>query len=158
MIIRRIEEKDDSAVAAIIRECLIEYGGDHRPDTAWADPYLDYFSKVYVLKNNAYWVAENDEGRVVAGVGIGPINGVEDVCELQKMYCLKEYRGQGIAGELLKTAFEFAKKHYKRCYLETMDNMDRAKHFYEKNGFEHTDETIGHTGHGGCNYHYIKTL
>lgn len=158
MIIRRIEEKDDSTVAAIIRKCLIEYGGDNRTDTAWADPYLDYFSKVYVLENNAYWVAENDEGKVVAGVGIGPINGVSNVCELQKMYCLKEYRGQGIAAALLEQAFIFAKQHYEKCYLETMDNMDRAKRFYEKNGFKHTCETIGNTGHCGCNYHYIRDL
>lgn len=158
MKLRLIEKKDDAKVAAIIRECLIEYGGDHRTDTAWADPYLDRFSEVYVLENNAYWVAENDEGEVVAGVGIGPLPGVSDVCELQKMYCLKPYRGQGYAGELMKLAIEFAKKHYDRCYLETMDNMDRAKRFYEKNGFVHTDETIGSTGHGGCNYHYILDL
>ena len=39
MLIRPIEEKDNLIVASIIRECLIEYGGDHREDTAWADPY-----------------------------------------------------------------------------------------------------------------------
>ena len=86
MKIRPIEEKDNLKVASIIRECLVEYGGDHREDTAWGDPYLEHFSEVYVLSNNAYWVAENDEGEVIAGVGIGPMDGVESVCELQKMY------------------------------------------------------------------------
>lgn len=156
MKIRKIERKDDAKVASIIRTCLIEYGGDHRNDTAWADPYLDRFSEVYVLENNAYWVAENGEGEVIAGVGIGPMDGVDGVCELQKMYCLSPYRGQGIAKALLDTALAFAKNYYDRCYLETMDNMDRAKRFYEKNGFVHTKETIGHTGHGGCNYHNIE--
>lgn len=154
--IRRIEQKDDARVAEIIRFCLIEYGGDHRPDTAWADPYLDRFSTVYVREDNAYWVAENDAGVVIAGVGVGPLNGAEGVCELQKMYCLPEYRGQGVAQRLLDEAFSFATNIYEACYLETMDNMDRAKAFYEKNGFVHTEETIGATGHGGCNYHYIK--
>lgn len=153
MKIRRIEEKDDLAIATIIRNCLIEYGGDHRTDTAWGDPNLEHFSKFYVLDDNAYWVAENDEGKVVAGVGIGPI--YEDICELQKMYCVSEYRGTGIATELLKTALDFAKEHYKACYLETMENMDRAKHFYEKNGFVYTEETVGNTGHNGCGVHYI---
>lgn len=156
--IRRIEQRDDASVAAIIRECLIEYGGDHRTDTAWADPYLDRFSTVYVNDNNAYWVATDESGKVVAGVGVGPLNGEPSVCELQKMYCLKEHRGTGIAQRLLDEAFKFATGKYERIYLETMDNMDRAKAFYEKNGFCHTEETIGATGHCGCNYHYVRDL
>ena len=153
--IRKIEKRDDAAVAAIIRQCLIEYGGDHRPDTAWADPYLDRFSEVYINQNNCYWVAETDDGIVVAGVGIGPLTGFDDLCELQKMYCLPEYRGLGIAQALMDKALEFAKPLYKGCYLETLSNMDRAKHFYEKNGFVHTCDTFGNTGHDGCDYHYV---
>lgn len=158
MLIRKIEKKDDARVAFIIRECLTEYGCAGRMDTAWGDPYLDRFSEVYVNDNNCYWVAENDEGLVVAGVGIGPLSGESKTCELQKMYCLPEYRGSGIAQKLLDTALEFAKTLYETCYLETRDNMDRAKRFYEKNGFSYTKETIGCTGHGGCDYHYIMKL
>ncbi len=127
-------------------------------DTAWGDPYLDHFSQVYVRTDNAYWVAENEDGIIVAGVGVGPLPGAAGVCELQKMYCLSDYRGTGIAQKLLETALEFAGRHYNQCYLETRHNMDRAKKFYEKNGFSYTAETIGSTGHGGCDYHYIKDL
>lgn len=155
MLIRTIEKKDDLRVEKIIRDCLKEYGGDNRPDTAWADPYLNRFSEVYVLENNRYFVAENDEGTVVAGVGIGPLEGSSNICELQKMYCVKEYRGTGIAQKLIDKALEFAKPLYDGCYLETMSNMDRAKRFYEKNGFVHTSGTMGNTGHCGCEYHYI---
>lgn len=158
MKIRKIEKKDDLQVASIIRECLTEYGGDHRPDTAWADPYLEHFSEVYTLPNNAYWVCENDNGTVIAGVGIGPIDGENDVCELQKMYCLKDYRGSGCAAELLSIALDFAKLHYKSCYLETLENMLRAQNFYEKHGFQLTERTIGSTGHTGCPVHYIIDL
>lgn len=158
MIIRPIEKKDNLIIANIIRECLIEYGGDHRQDTAWGDPFLERFSEIYVLDNNAYWVAENDAGEVVAGVGIGPIEGVEGICELQKMYCLKEWRGNGIAGKLLNTALDFARLYYDKCYLETLDNMDRAKAFYVKNGFVNTTETIGSIGHDACQSHYIINL
>lgn len=158
MKIRRIEKKDDLTVAAIIRECLTEYGGDHRSDTAWGDPWLERFSEVYVTEDSAYWVAENDEGTVVAGVGIGPIPGAEGVCELQKMYCLKPWRGTGIAQQLIAGALDFARQHYDRCYLETMDNMLRAKRFYEKNGFVRTAETIGASGHDGCQSHFILDL
>lgn len=158
MIIRTIEERDNKRVAFVIRECLTEYGCAGRMDTAWGDPYLDRFSEVYVNDNDCYWVAENDEGTVIAGVGIGPLEGEPSVCELQKMYCLSEYRGTGISQKLLEEALSFAAKHYKRCYLETRDNMERAKRFYEKNGFEHTCATLGNTGHGGCDCHYIKDL
>ncbi|MCF0111461.1 MAG: GNAT family N-acetyltransferase [Erysipelotrichaceae bacterium] len=154
MIIRKIEKKDDAQVAYIIRTCLTEYGGDHRTDTAWADPYLDHFSEYYIHENMAYWVAE-DNGTVVAGVGIGPLSADCTICELQKMYCLKDYRGTGIAHELLKTALHFAKQYYSGCYLETLDNMTRAQKFYEKHGFVRTDKTYGNTGHNGCNAHYL---
>ena len=158
MKIRLIEDRDNLRVAQIIRACLTEYGYAGRMDTAWGDPHLERFSEVYVCENNAYWVAENDDGIVVAGVGIGPLEGEDGVCELQKMYCIPEYRGSGVAQSLLDVAVDFAVKHYESCYLETCDNMERAKSFYEKNGFDHTDATIGSTGHGGCNYHYIRTL
>ncbi len=155
MIIRLIEKKDDARVAEIIRECLTEYDCAGRMDTAWGDPYLDRFSEVYILENNAYYVAENDEGLVVAGVGVGPLDDEKGICELQKMYCVSDYRGTGIAQKLLDEALAFARKYYKGCYLETRDNMERAKHFYEKNSFSYTPDTIGNTGHGGCDYHYI---
>lgn len=158
MIIRLIEAKDNLRVATIIRDCLTEYGCAGRMDTAWGDPYLERFSEVYTREDNAYWVAENDEGIVIAGVGIGPLEGVPGVCELQKMYCVSEYRGTGISQKLLDKAIDFAEKLYDRCYLETLDNMDRAKRFYVKNGFKHTEETLGSTGHGGCEYHLIKEL
>lgn len=154
MKIRLIEPKDNLTVANIIRTCLTEYGGDHRSDTAWGDPGLEHFSDVYAPEGMAYWVAESDDGTVIAGVGIGPI-GTDNDCELQKMYCLPDFRGTGIAGELLETALAFARKYYNRCYLETMENMFRAMKFYEKHGFSRTEETLGATGHNGCPVHYI---
>ena len=71
MKIRLIEPKDNLTVANIIRTCLTEYGGDHRSDTAWGDPGLEHFSDIYAPDGMAYWVAESDDGTVIAGVGIG---------------------------------------------------------------------------------------
>ncbi len=158
MKIRRIEAKDNARMAAIVRECLTEYGCAGRMDTAWGDPCLDTLSEVYVLPDNAYWVAENDDGLVVAGVGVGELEPENSICELQKMYCVSTYRGTGTAQQLLDTALSFAKEHYQIIYLETRDNMERARAFYERNGFIHTTETYGHTGHGGCGCHYIRSL
>ncbi len=153
--IRLIQKKDDSAVESVIRTCLIEFGANHE-GTAWTDPDLCRFSEIYNTDGNAYWVAEDHDGKVVGGVGIGALTA--DVCELQKMYLLTEARGKGIAAELLKRALSYAKKYYKRCYLETLPNMLAAQRFYEKNGFVRTFEAVVETAHFACDVRYIIDL
>lgn len=155
--IRRNEPKDNAQIENLIRYCLREYGGI-REGTAWHDPFLGRFSEVYNKENNAYWVAVDENDNVICGVGIGPIEGASDVCELQKMYTYPEYRGTGIAQEMLATALDFAKKHYNKCYLESFANMHTAHKFYKRNGFEFIDDFVGDTGHHGCEIKMIKTL
>lgn len=154
--IREIEKRDNKAVESVIRSCLIEFGADHE-GTAWADPDLGRFSEIYCTEVNKYWVAEDEKGQIAGGVGIGRLN-AKGVCELQKMYCLPEARGTGAAHLLMKTALEYAKRYYARCYLETLDNMTAAQRFYEKYGFERTYEEIVKTEHYACGVHYIRDL
>ena len=101
---------------------------------------------------------QDETGRVVGGVGIGELGGVPGVCELQKMYCLKEARGAGAAHRLMEAALAFARAHYEACYLETFGNMKAAHRFYEKHGFHRIDRPLGHTGHFGCDVLYLKEL
>ena len=155
--IRRIEKRDDLEVEGVIRSCLIEFGADHE-GTAWADPDLCRFSEIYVGEGNAYWVAEDESGRIVGGVGIGRLDGAYRLCELQKMYCLPEARGVGIAKKLLDIALDYAKEYYDRCYLETCDNMIAAQKFYEKNGFTRIYKPVVCTAHYACEVLYIKDL
>ena len=155
--IREIEEKDNGAVEQVIRSCLIEFGADHE-GTAWMDPFLGKFSEVYSKEGRKYWVAVDENGKVVGGTGLGEVEGADGVCELQKMYCLPEARGTGIAQRLMETALEFAKKYYKQCYLETLENMTAARKFYEKYGFKRINEAVGDTGHFACDVRYIRTL
>ena len=157
-IIRPITPADNAAVERVIRDCLIEYGGNHE-GTAWADPYLGRFSEVYAKEGRAYWVAVDRDGHVVAGVGIGEMEGEDGVCELQKMYSIPAVRGTGIAARLLAVALDFAwRKKYRQCYLETLDNMYEAQRFYEKHGFVRTDHIFGATGHYACEVKYIKEI
>ena len=153
-IIREIEEKDDLIIEKIIRDCLIEYGANHE-GTAWADPELNKFSKIYNKEKEKYWVAEDENGRIVGGVGIGEIKGLEDVCELQKMYCIKEVRGSGISHKLIEKALDFSKQYYSKCYLETLENMGAAKKFYEKYGFKRLDKPLIKTEHFACDVCYL---
>lgn len=156
-IIREIVTKDNKEIENVIRACLIEFGANHE-GTAWADPNLGRFSEIYNTEGNKYWVAENKEGKIIGGVGIGKLDGIEDVCELQKMYCLPEARGTGISHKLIEVALEYASKYYNRCYLETLDNMIAAQKFYEKYGFKRIYEPIVKTDHFACNVRYIKEL
>lgn len=156
MIIREIEERDNKQVESLIRTCLIEFGAN-KPGCAWSDPNLGCFYEVYQNENSKYWVVE-DDGIIVAGCGIGPVDTVENTCELQKMYSLKEVRGTGIAHELLKLSLKFAGDYYEECYLETFTNMVAANKFYKKHGFIQLDKPLVETEHYACDAWYIKSL
>ena len=92
----------------------------------------------------------------MGGTGIGKLT--DEVCELQKMYCLKIARGTGVAHKLMKLALDFAKKYYKKCYIETLSNMIAANKFYKKYGFEKLDKPYVQTEHYACDVWYIKDL
>lgn len=154
-IIREIQPQDNSAVEAVICSCLIEFGANHA-GTAWADPDLGRFSEIYNSPGNRYWVAEDETGKIVGGTGIGRLT--DTVCELQKMYCLPQARGTGIARDLMEQALQYARDHYTHCYLETLDNMVAAQRFYEKHGFVRTDKAPVQTEHFACEVKYIKAL
>lgn len=156
--IREIEPRDDAAVERLIRDCLIEFGANHA-GTAWADPNLGCFSRVYNRPGHRYWVAVADEGgAVVAGVGIGGLPGASGVCELQKMYCVKSVRGSGLAHALIEIALDYARQFYRQCYLETLSNMTAAQKFYERYGFARLQAPLGETGHYACDCLYLKEL
>ena len=155
--IREIEAKDNKEIEKIIRNCLIEFGANHE-GTTWADPNLGRFSEIYNTEGNKYWVVTDENDKLVGGVGIGRLEGVEGVCELQKMYCVPEARGVGVAHKLMEIALIYAKKYYSRCYLETLENMVAAQKFYEKHGFVRTYEPVVITEHFACDVRYIKEL
>ena len=156
MIIREIQEKDNKELESVIRSCLIEYGKNIE-GCAWTDPYLGKMCEVYQNEKSKYWVVEKNN-KIVAGCGIGPVDKIENICELQKMYSIKEVRGSGIAYELLKLALEFANEYYDKCYIETFSNMERANKFYIKNGFRQLDKPIIDGEHYACDMWYIKEL
>ena len=70
--IRKIESKDNAAMAKIIRTVFHELDAP-KEGTAYADPILDTLSKVYVRPNEIYFVVEVD-GEVLGGSGIIPLS------------------------------------------------------------------------------------
>ena len=156
MRIREIENKDNKAIEAIIKQSL-ETEGLNIPGTAYFDPYLGELSHFYEsIPNATYWVAVDHDDQVLGGVGIGPFGNHEGVSELQKLYLKPEAQGKGIAKQLMTTALDFAKNHYTSCYLETFESLKAANHLYEKYGFEKLNEPLSGSEHNACDCWYIK--
>jgi len=158
LTLRPIRPEDDAAVASIIRTVMPEFGASG-PGFAIHDPEVDFMSRAYGGPRARYFVVERD-GRVVGGGGVGPLAGAgDDVCELRKMYFLKEARGGGMGERLLRECIDAARSFgYRTMYLETLTGMDAAQRLYEKLGFLRLKEAMGATGHHGCNKFYALEL
>ncbi|MDQ6608772.1 MAG: GNAT family N-acetyltransferase, partial [Bacteroidota bacterium] len=157
--IRTIEEKDNAAIANVIRRTLEEFGANH-PATVYFDSATD--SLYQSFKNvpcSVYFIAEKD-GEVVGGGGIFPSAGLPaDTCELVKMYLLPKVRGLGLGRTLIQQCIDFAKEAgYKNIYLETMPELRQALKTYEKFGFAYLEAPMGNTGHSGCELWMAKPL
>ncbi len=157
--LRPIETRDDAAMAAIIRKVMPEFGADG-PGFAIHDTEVEGMSAAYSRPGRAYWVVEDETGRVVGGAGIAPLDGNEPgVCELRKMYFLPEARGLGLGERMLRQCLVFAREAgYRTCYLETLTGMAQAQKLYERLGFQRLDKPMGATGHFGCDRWYALDL
>src|SRR5215207_2498954 len=151
IIIREIEEKDNAAIANVIRRTLEEFGANH-PGTVYYDASTDALFQLFQqTPRSVYFIAEKD-GVVLGGGGIFPTDGLpDDTCELVKMYLLPQVRGIGLGRELIQRCIGFAKEAgYKNIYLETMPELKQALKTYEKLGFKYLDKPMGNSGHHGC--------
>jgi putative acetyltransferase len=156
--IRPIASGDNPAVAALIHTVMPEFGAVGE-GFAIMDPEVDVMCETYRKPRAAYAVVEVN-GLVVGGAGVAPLKGGdEDTCELQKMYVLPTVRRQGVGRRLIEWCLGQARAaKFKRCYLETLGNMDAARRLYEEAGFKPIDGPLGNTGHYKCNRWYVKAL
>ena len=158
IIIREIQQKDNQAIAKIVRDVLMELGAP-KVGTAYADPQLDFLFETYQNSKSRYFIVDND-GVVIGGAGIAQLENESDiVCELQKMYFLPEARGVGMGSQLMDKCLKAAKDFgYEKCYLETMPYIEAAQKLYKKVGFDYLCEPMGNTGHTSCPVWMIKQL
>ena len=158
MQIRKIKKDDNAQIANVIREVFIS---DDYPKTgtAFEDLQLDFMFATYDKPKSIYFVVE-ENNRIIGGAGISQLdNSEENICELQKMYFLKEARGKGIGHEMILKCIEKAKEFgFEKCYLETLPNMLDAQKLYQKVGFQYLDKPLGRTGHSSCPVWMIKEL
>lgn len=158
IFIRKIKQKDNEAIARVIRDVLIEHNVP-KVGTAYADASLDSMFETYTQPQSAYFVVEQN-GEIIGGAGIAPLqNGDDDTCELQKMYFLGQARGTGTGTSMMQKCLDEARSFgFANCYLETMPYMHAAQKLYKKSGFTYLDAPLGSTGHSSCPVWMIKDL
>jgi putative acetyltransferase len=158
IIIREIQQKDNQAIATIVREVLMEMGAP-KIGTAYSDPNLYSLFETYQNPKSIYYVVEQDL-KIIGGCGIAPLeNEADTICELQKMYFLPQARGLGLSAQLMEKCLQSAQDFgFKQCYLETMPYMEAAQKLYRKFGFDYLDAPMGATGHTSCPVWMIKEL
>ncbi|WP_394843197.1 bifunctional helix-turn-helix transcriptional regulator/GNAT family N-acetyltransferase [Pendulispora brunnea] len=156
--IRPIARKDNGVLSEIIGACLAEFSPGTR-GLVDEDPEFHSLYEFYRKPRSAYFVIEREQ-RVLGGAGVAPLKGGDaHTCEFQKMYLLAECRGHGLGQRMLDMCMRTAKEFgYRRAYLETLTNMNRARKLYEKNGFMAIPKQLGTTGHYGSEAWYVKEL
>jgi putative acetyltransferase len=159
VVIRPIEERDNEALANVVRDTLMEFGAA-RPGTVYYDPTTDALYQLFTGTPRAgYFVAELN-GKVMGGGGIYPTPGLpNDTCELVKMYLLPEVRAIGLGSKLIQKSLDFAAAQgFRKVYLETMSELKNALSRYQKFGFKYLNGPMGSSGHFGCELWMLKEL
>ncbi|MBN2634538.1 MAG: GNAT family N-acetyltransferase [Bacteroidales bacterium] len=158
IVFRHLEKKDNPEIASLIRSVFREFG-IARPGTVYFDPSTDDLHTLFSAARAEYWIAE-DNGKIIGGCGVYPTPGLPEGCaELQKLYLLAEYRGNGIGRKLMELSFDSARRlGYKQIYLESLPELGRAISLYLKAGFDHIPGPIGNSGHFGCSIWMLKNL
>ena len=148
--IREIEKGDNEELARIIRQTLKEFKAD-KPGTVYYDEATDHLSDLFSISQSAYYVAFID-GNMVGGAGIYPTEGLpDDTVELVKMYLLPKARGLGLGKKLiLKCIGTAVQSGFKKIYLETMAELDKAVETYVRLGFVRLGAPLGNSGHHSC--------
>ncbi len=158
MQIRKIDSKDNVAMATIIRNSLEEFDAV-KQGTVYFDEATDHLSDLFKKARSSYFVIDLN-GEIAGGAGIFPTEGLpDDICELVKMYVAKKFRGNGYGQTLLEKCIEQARRNnFAKMYIESMPELSNALGMYEKNGFRYISHSIGNSGHNGCDLWMIKDL
>ena len=154
---REITETDDQTIAGIVRSNLEQVGLDI-PGTAYFDAALDHLSSVYGRADSRYYVALEEEGKVVGGIGFARFDPLPDTAELQKLYLMDAVKGAGSGYQMISFIEERMREAgYSFSYLETHDALKAALHIYQKCGYQEIERPKG-VVHSTMNRFFLKNL
>lgn len=94
-------------------------------------------AEAFYYYNSSYnfWYAVNGAGKIVGCIGLKRVNA--DYGEVKKFFLLKDYRGSGVADQLICTLLSAARKHgFENLCLGSVSALGAAHRFYEKKGFK----------------------
>lgn len=109
----------------------------------------------HYFDNKGMFLVVVDNGKVVGSGAIRRLN--DDICELKRMWLLKEYRGQGLGMKMAQRLLDFAKeKGYNKVRLDTLDEQKQAPalKLYRRLGFY----AIARYNDGPCTVFMEKVL
>lgn len=130
--LRKAESGEEEKVFELVKTVLADYG--LRTDPRGTDQDISDFNKYYFNQGGWFSVIEND-GRIIGSYGIYHIN--DSICELRKMYLLKDYQGQGLGKGMMEDALKKARDlGYSEMILESNSILTKALGLYRKYGFE----------------------
>ncbi len=147
MEIRNATIKDATTIALLGRITFTDTFGHLFRDKQDLLNYLnltfsvDKIEKSIVKSNTIYWLSFVE--KLPVGYAKLKLNShsefldTEKACQLQKIYVLKDFLSQKIGFHLQCRLFEKAKEEgNEKIWLSVLESNQRAKSFYEKNGFE----------------------
>jgi putative acetyltransferase len=145
-VIRRLTRSDVRAMVSIIVTARREYDVQLR-NPAPLEPSDQDLYATYQRPRSDYFVAMH-EGVPAGGAGVAPLAGTdEETCELQRMYVSAYHRGRGVGRLLLAECLRRAAAlGFRRCYAETISEMNEAIRFYQRNGFRRLGAPLGESG------------
>jgi molybdate transport system substrate-binding protein len=131
--IRALQAGEDRDVRELVHRVLAEY--HLAPDPKGVDADLEDIDAEYADRGGFFDVAVGPDGAIAGCCGMYPLDA--EACELRKMYVLRDARGYGLGGRLLRRALAFARgRGFKRVELETASVLKEAIALYAGAGFE----------------------
>lgn len=157
LTIRPMRKSDNSALLAVIQQCVLEYGYTHSPYVTHAHEEGDIFEG-FSAANSCMYVIVDDTDTVIGGGGFAPVQGMENLCEIKKVYFAPRARGVGMGRKLVERLMaEAAPLGFSHYYIETVPEMETAVALYEKLGFTPTTRQSA-AGHDCCSMFMHKAI
>lgn len=106
------------------------------------NPDLLEIHNYYLNKGDMFWVALNENNRVIGCIGYETINPLE--ARVHRLYIKPDLKRQGIGSALLETVVKYVKeKGYKKISIHLGDEKYwESKLFYKAKGFVETEPRI----------------
>lgn len=131
--IRKAREEDAPGILACLRKAFEEFRSRYTAQ-AFADTVLTTEMLRERQEKMSVFAAVNSAGQVVGTIACSVVSLEEG--HLRGMAILPSMRGNGLAAQLLKQAEkELRLRGCIHVTLDTTEPLQRAMHFYEKNGY-----------------------